>query len=120
MECERVGMHKNYLEENYLENIYMLYLEKEKMKHKDIMEKMKRASAKNLEDGIDNRLLTAFKRIRKNARNGLAVVPIERNACSGCFSKVPPQRQLDIRQRKKIIVCENCGRIIVDHEITDE
>lgn len=79
-----------------------------------------RVSAKNLEDGIDNRLLTAFKRIRKNARNGLAVVPIERNACSGCFSKMPPQRQLDIRQRKKIIVCENCGRIIVDHEMTDE
>lgn len=79
-----------------------------------------RVSAKNLEDGIDNRLLTAFKRIRKNARNGLAVVPIERNACSGCFSKVPPQRQHDIRQRKKIIVCENCGRIIVDHEMTDE
>ena len=79
-----------------------------------------RVSAKNLEDGIDNRLLTAFKRIRKNARNGLAVVPIERNACSGCFSKVPPQRQLDIRQRKEIIVCENCGRIIVDHEMTDE
>lgn len=79
-----------------------------------------RVSAKNLEDGIDTRLLTAFKRIRKNARNGLAVVPIERNACSGCFSKVPPQRQLDIRQRKKIIVCENCGRIIVDHEMTDE
>lgn len=79
-----------------------------------------RVSAKNLEDGIDSRLLTAFKRIRKNARNGLAVVPIERNACSGCFSKVPPQRQLDIRQRKKIIVCENCGRIIVDHEMTDE
>ena len=79
-----------------------------------------RVSAKKLEDGIDNRLLTAFKRIRKNARNGLAVVPIERNACSGCFSKVPPQRQLDIRQRKKIIVCENCGRIIVDHEMTDE
>lgn len=79
-----------------------------------------RVSAKNLEDGIDNRLQTAFKRIRKNARNGLAVVPIERNACSGCFSKVPPQRQLDIRQRKKIIVCENCGRIIVDYEMTDE
>ena len=79
-----------------------------------------RVSAKNLEDGIDNRLLTAFTRIRQNARNGLAVVPIERNACSGCFSKVPPQRQLDIRQRKKIIVCENCGRIIVDHEMTDE
>ncbi len=79
-----------------------------------------RILAKQLEENIDIRLLSAFKRIRKNARNGLAVVPIARNACSGCFSKVPPQRQLDIRQRKKIIVCENCGRIIVDHEMDNE
>ncbi len=79
-----------------------------------------RVLARQLEDNIDIRLLTAFRRIRKNARNGLAVVPIARNACSGCFSKVPPQRQLDIRQRKKIIVCENCGRIIVDHEMDNE
>ncbi|MDO4726460.1 MAG: C4-type zinc ribbon domain-containing protein [Porphyromonadaceae bacterium] len=79
-----------------------------------------RILSKELESNIDVRLLSAFKRIRKNARNGLAVVPIERNACSGCFSKIPPQRQLDIRQRRKIIVCENCGRIIVDHEMDNE
>lgn len=85
-----------------------------------IEEEELRILAKELETNIDIRLLSAFKRIRKNARNGLAVVPIERNACSGCFSKIPPQRQLDIRQRRKIIVCENCGRIIVDHELHEE
>lgn len=66
---------------------------------------------------IDDRLLTAYHRIRKNARNGLAVVMIERDACGGCFSKIPPQHQLDIRMHKKIIVCEYCGRILVDDEI---
>ena len=66
---------------------------------------------------IEPRLLTAYKRIRKNARNGLAVVPVERDACGGCFNKIPPQRQLDNRSRKKIIVCEYCGRILVDSEI---
>ncbi len=66
---------------------------------------------------IEPRLLTAYKRIRKNARNGLAVVTVERDACGGCFNKIPPQRQLDIRSRKKIIVCEYCGRILVDDEI---
>ena len=79
-----------------------------------------REKAKNLENNIDARLLSAFKRIRKNARNGLAVVPVERNSCSGCFSKIPPQRQLDVRQRKKIIVCENCGRVLIDHDMTQE
>jgi uncharacterized protein len=64
---------------------------------------------------IEDRLLTAYKRIRKNARNGLAVVSVERDACGGCFSAIPPQRQLDIRMHKKIIVCEYCGRILVDH-----
>ncbi|MBW6490005.1 MAG: hypothetical protein K0B15_02310 [Lentimicrobium sp.] len=64
---------------------------------------------------IEDRLLTAYKRIRKNARNGLAVVSVERDACGGCFSSIPPQRQLDIRMHKKIIVCEYCGRILVDH-----
>jgi uncharacterized protein len=63
---------------------------------------------------IEDRLLTAYKKIRKNARNGLAVVVIERDACGGCFNKIPPQRQLDIRMHKKIIVCEYCGRILVD------
>ena len=69
---------------------------------------------------IESRLLTAYKRIRKNARNGLAVVPVERDACGGCFSKIPPQRQLDIRMHKKIIVCEYCGRILVDPGVADK
>jgi uncharacterized protein len=66
---------------------------------------------------IEDRLLVAYKRIRKNARNGLAVVPVERDACGGCFNAIPPQRQLDIRMHKKIIVCEYCGRILVDKEL---
>jgi predicted nucleic acid-binding Zn-ribbon protein len=68
---------------------------------------------------IEERLLTAYARIRENARNRLAVVTVERNACGGCFNKIPPQRQLDIRSRKKIIVCEYCGRILVDRYICD-
>jgi predicted nucleic acid-binding Zn-ribbon protein len=68
---------------------------------------------------IEERLLIAYKRIRKNARNGLAVVPVQRDACGGCFSYIPPQRQLDIKLHKKIIVCEFCGRILVDKELAD-
>ena len=68
---------------------------------------------------IEERLLTAYKRIRKNARNGLAVVKIERDACGGCFNKIPPQHQLDIRMHKKIIVCEYCGRILIDEDIVN-
>jgi len=70
--------------------------------------------AHDIEKIIENRLLNAYKRIRGNARNGLAVVTVERDACGGCFNKIPPQRQLDIKSRKKIIVCEYCGRILVD------
>lgn len=66
------------------------------------------------EEVIEDRLLSAYKRLRNNARNGLAVVAVEREACGGCFSSVPPQRQLDIKSHKKVIVCENCGRILVD------
>lgn len=66
---------------------------------------------------IDDRLLTAYKRLRSNLFNKLAVVKIDRDACGGCFAKVPPQRQLDIANRKKIIICEHCGRILVDAEI---
>jgi uncharacterized protein len=69
---------------------------------------------------IEERLYTAYKRVRSNAINGLAVVAIQRDACGGCFNKIPPQRQMDIRLRKKIIVCEYCGRILVDPEIADE
>jgi predicted nucleic acid-binding Zn-ribbon protein len=73
-----------------------------------------------LQTKIEERLLTAYKRIRSNARNGLAVVSVKRDACGGCFNQIPPQRQLDIRSRKKIIVCEYCGRILVDDEIVSE
>ena len=68
---------------------------------------------------IEERLLTAYQRIKKNARNGLAVVVVERDACGGCFNKIPPQRQLDIKMHKKIIVCEYCGRILVDKTIEE-
>ena len=70
---------------------------------------------------IDERLLTAYERIRRNVRNGLAVVTVKRDACGGCFNRIPPQRQVDIRQGKKIIVCEYCGRILVaDPEAAQE
>ena len=81
--------------------------EEEKLKEK----------VKDLEAKIEPRLLTSFKRIRKNARNGLGVVYVQRDACGGCFNKIPPQRQLDIRMHKKIIVCEYCGRIMIDPEL---
>lgn len=75
------------------------------------------AKSTEFQNRIESRLYSAYKRIRKNARNGLAVVSVERDACGGCFNKIPPQRQLDIRSRKKIIVCEYCGRILVDPDI---
>ena len=81
--------------------------EEEKLKEK----------VKDLESKIESRLLTSFKRIRKNARNGLGVVYVQRDACGGCFNKIPPQRQLDIKMHKKIIVCEYCGRILIDPEL---
>ena len=81
--------------------------EEEKLKEK----------VKDLESKIETRLLTSFKRIRKNARNGLGVVYVQRDACGGCFNKIPPQRQLDIKMHKKIIVCEYCGRIMIDPEL---
>lgn len=76
--------------------------------------------AEKAETEIEERLLTAYRRLRSNAVNGLAVVTIDRDSCSGCFNQIPPQRQLDIRQRKKVIVCEHCGRILVDEALTHE
>ena len=76
-----------------------------------------REKAKNLELQIEPRLLQSFKRIRKNSRNGLGIVYVQRDACGGCFAQIPPQRQLDVRMRKKIIVCEYCGRILIDPEL---
>ena len=81
--------------------------EEEKLKEK----------VKDLEAKIETRLLTSFKRIRKNARNGLGIVYVQRDACGGCFNKIPPQRQLDIKMHKKVIVCEYCGRIMIDPEL---
>jgi len=77
------------------------------------------AKSEKFAEKVDERLINAYKRIRSNARNGLSVVTVERNACGGCFNKIPPQRQMDIRLRKKIIVCEYCGRILVDKYICD-
>ena len=85
--------------------------------HKD--EESLQIKSEQLAATIDDRLLTAYRRIRSNARNGLAVVTVDRDACGGCFNKIPPQRQLDIRSRKKIIVCEYCGRILIDKYICD-
>ncbi len=78
-----------------------------------------REQAKELESHmqVEARLLTAFKRIRKNARNGLGIVCIQRNACGGCFNRIPAQRQMEIKMHKKIIVCEYCGRIMIDPEL---
>lgn len=76
-----------------------------------------RTQVKEVEETIEPRLLYSFKRIRKNSRNGLGIVYVQRDACGGCFNKIPPQRQLDIRMRKKIIVCEYCGRILIDLEL---
>lgn len=70
-----------------------------------------------LETKIESRLLSSFKRIRKNARNGLGIVYVQRDACGGCFNKIPPQRQLDIKMHKKVIVCEYCGRIMIDPDL---
>ena len=85
--------------------------------HKD--EESLQTKSEELAATIDERLLTAYRRIRSNARNGLAVVTVDRDAGGGCFNKIPPQRQLDIRSRKKIIVCEYCGRILIDKYICD-
>lgn len=75
--------------------------------------------SKEQEQYIEDHYLTAYKRIRKAARNGLAVVAIDRDACGGCFSKIPPQRQTEIKMHKKVIVCEHCGRILVDDDIAE-
>ena len=81
--------------------------EEEKLKEK----------AHALEEKMEPRLLSSFKRIRKNARNGLGIVYVQRDACGGCFNKIPPQRQLDIKMHKKVIVCEYCGRILIDPKL---
>ncbi|MBA4198699.1 MAG: hypothetical protein C0459_14210 [Chitinophaga sp.] len=82
-------------------------------------EKQYKKLSDSAREAIDDRLLYSYDRIRKSYRNGLAVVPVERDACGGCFNAIPPQRQSEIRLHKKVIVCENCGRILVDADLND-
>jgi len=108
-------------EENLEERRRNLALKQEELE--EIVEETKadeerlREKSKDLELLIEPRLLTSFKRIRKSSRNGLGIVYVQRDACGGCFAKIPPQKQLDVRMRKKIIVCEYCGRILIDPEL---
>lgn len=83
----------------------------------DKEEKQIRKQSEEARTKVEPRLLAAYEKIRKNYRNGLAVVSIVRDSCGGCFNAIPPQRQAEIRQRKKIIVCEHCGRIVVDNDL---
>ena len=98
-------------------------LEEKKSELNEIMQETRdeeerlKGKAKELETRIEPRLLGSFKRIRKSARNGLGIVYVQRDACGGCFNKIPPQRQLDIKMHKKVIVCEYCGRIMIDPEL---
>ncbi|KGN92133.1 zinc ribbon domain protein [Porphyromonas sp. COT-108 OH2963] len=85
-----------------------------------VEEEKLREKASKLETKLDERLSKAFKRIRKSARNGLAVSTVDRESCSGCFNKIPPQKQLEIKTRKKVVVCEYCGRILVDKNLGEE
>lgn len=83
----------------------------------DKEEKHYKKLAEAARSSVDERLLTSYDRIRNNYRNGLAVVPVERDSCGGCYNAIPPQKQSEVKQRKKIIVCENCGRILVDDDL---
>lgn len=74
----------------------------------------------SLSGKIENRLIAAYKKLRNNSRNGLGIVTVERDSCNGCFNKIPPQRQLDIKSHKRIIICEHCGRILIDPALADE
>lgn len=105
-----IGAKKDILEQKK-EELERIIKETEK-EEAELNKQSDKAKAK-----VDERLLTAYKRIRGNYRNGLAVVPVERDSCGGCYNVIPPQRQAEIQQRKKIIVCEHCGRILVDNEL---
>ncbi len=89
------------------------------IKETQVEEKELAVKSEKFEKDIEGRLLKAYKRIRGNARNGLSVAPIERDACGGCFNKIPPQHQLEIKTHKKIIVCEYCGRILIDQTLAE-
>ena len=115
--AEEIQKSKHQLEERKVDLVSKKEELDEIISETKIQEDQLRDKAKQIETTIELRLLSAFKRIRKSARNGLAVVYIQRDACGGCFNKIPPQRQLDIKLRKKIIVCEHCGRIMIDTQL---
>lgn len=117
---ERISTLKHLIEERSTDlKIKQDELKKITNETKQDEERLK-TQALSIENQIEDRLLSAFKRIRKGARNGLAVVSVDRDACGGCYNKIPPQRQLDIKLHKKIIVCEYCGRIMVDNDMKEE
>ena len=95
-------------------------LEKDHLRIRKKKKKLLSKKSDEAKEKVDPRLLTAYERIRSSYRNGLAVVPIIRDSCGGCFNVIPPQRQSEIRQHKKIIVCEHCGRILVDIDLNEK
>ena len=106
---------KDREEELSLKNKELAAIVKETEKEeKDLLKRSDKAQVV-----IEERILTAYSRIRNKVKNGLAVVSVDRDACGGCFNQIPPQRQLDIQMHKKVIVCEHCGRILVDSNILD-
>lgn len=122
----RIAQKKEILDENK----ERLNFRKEDLKNKkaeldEIVSETKKdeenlvASSEKAKEQIETRLVMAYTRLRENAKNGLAVVPVERDSCGGCFNKIPPQRQLDIEMKKKVIVCEHCGRILVPASMED-
>lgn len=117
---ENIGKCAEELEEREKEREIKASELKEIASETEIEEKRLLDESEACKNKIEDRLMTAYTRIRKNVRNGLAVVTIDRDACAGCFNKIPPQHQLDITNYKKIIVCEFCGRILVDKHIAEE
>ena len=121
--CNKKIKKRELIRTNDLINDRQQALDEKKSELDEIMQETReeeqalKAKAEELETKIEPRLLSSFKRIRKNARNGLGIVYVQRDACGGCFNKIPPQRQLDIKMHKKIIVCEYCGRIMIDPEL---
>ena len=125
----REGQQRIYEKQGYLKHAQEMKADRERglvekrAELDDIMEETReeedrlKEKAIDLEKKIESRLLSSFKRIRKGARNGLGIVYVQRDACGGCFNKIPPQRQLDIKMHKKIIPCEYCGRILIDPEL---
>lgn len=114
---QEVGKTSDFIEERTKDLIHKRSELDEIMQETREAEESLKEKAHDLESKMEPRLLAAFKRIRKSARNGLGIAYVQRDACGGCFAKIPPQRQLDVMMHKKVIVCEYCGRILIDPEL---